>query len=75
MSDILLELDGVTSGYMGDIDVLRDVSLNFHLIVSNYFPIAVTIRTLRLSGTSFQRSACGNFTLRIAACSECSREL
>jgi branched-chain amino acid transport system ATP-binding protein len=27
MSDILLELDGVTSGYMGDIDVLRDVSL------------------------------------------------
>jgi branched-chain amino acid transport system ATP-binding protein len=27
MSDILLELDGVTSGYMGDIDVLRNVSL------------------------------------------------
>lgn len=27
MSDVLLELDGVTSGYMGDIDVLRNVSL------------------------------------------------
>ncbi len=27
MSEILLELDGVTSGYMGDIDVLRNVSL------------------------------------------------
>jgi branched-chain amino acid transport system ATP-binding protein len=27
MSDILLELEGVTSGYMGDIDVLRNVSL------------------------------------------------
>ncbi|MBB5215913.1 ABC transporter ATP-binding protein [Parapusillimonas granuli] len=28
MSDALLELDGVTSGYMGDIDVLRNVSLS-----------------------------------------------
>ncbi|NYT80054.1 ABC transporter ATP-binding protein [Alcaligenaceae bacterium] len=27
MSDAALELDGVTSGYMGDIDVLRNVSL------------------------------------------------
>lgn len=27
MSEVLLELDGVTSGYMGDIDVLRNVSL------------------------------------------------
>lgn len=27
MSDVILELDGVTSGYMEDIDVLRDVSI------------------------------------------------
>jgi len=28
MPDIVLEMDGVTSGYMGDIDVLRNVSLS-----------------------------------------------
>lgn len=27
-SDIVLQLDGVTSGYMGDIDVLRNISIN-----------------------------------------------